>query len=120
MMRLNAGRISRQALCAAVPVLLSLPFGSLRGQQQDTIARSKAQDTTGRPQAQPDTVSPLSPRAALAKFIQLTGDQRYDEAAKWVAAARASGEVPAGNIDALDRAISDALALRQAANRTAG
>ena len=46
--------------------------------------------------------------------------QRYDEASKWIAAARATGEVPAGNIDALDRAISDALALRQAANRTAG
>jgi predicted Zn-dependent protease len=46
--------------------------------------------------------------------------QRYDDAARWIAAARETGEVPAANVDPLDRAITDALAARQSPKRTAG
>ncbi len=41
--------------------------------------------------------------------------QRYEEAQKWVAAARESGGVPPSSLDPLASAISDALALREAA-----
>ena len=44
--------------------------------------------------------------------------QRYDEAAKWVAAARAAGEVPASSLDPLDRAITDALAAPEALKKS--
>lgn len=45
--------------------------------------------------------------------------QRYDEAAKWVAAARAADDVDAARLEPLDRAIADALAAREALKKSA-
>ena len=43
--------------------------------------------------------------------------QRYDDAQKWVAAARAAGDVPASTLDPLADAIADAVSARQKAGR---
>ncbi len=40
--------------------------------------------------------------------------QRYDEAARWIAAARDAGGVPASSVDPLARAINEAIARREA------
>ncbi len=44
--------------------------------------------------------------------------QRYDEALKWVADARAAGDVPASTLDPLNTAITEAIRSREAATRT--
>jgi hypothetical protein len=44
--------------------------------------------------------------------------QRYEEAAQWVAAARATGDTPASTLDPLDRAITEALKARQALSQS--
>jgi tetratricopeptide (TPR) repeat protein len=69
-------------------------------------------------------------QSALAKGVEKRGQtevylaylayelQRYEEALKWVDAARASGDVPATTLDPLATAIADALRNREAAART--
>jgi predicted Zn-dependent protease len=44
--------------------------------------------------------------------------QRYDEAARWIAEARAGGDVPAASIDPLDRAVTEAIAQREALQKS--
>jgi hypothetical protein len=44
--------------------------------------------------------------------------QRFEEASKWVSAARDAGDVPASSLDPLERAITDALAAREALKKS--
>ena len=72
----------------------------------------------------------LRGQSALAKGVEKRGQtevylaylayelQRYDEAMKWIDAARSSGDVPAATLDPIANAIADALRNREAAART--